>query len=349
MLGAKIQRARKALGLSLRDLAEKIELSHASVKKYEDGLVIPASDILIKLGKALQVRVEYFFRPEKFTLDSIRYREHAGMPQRYKEEITARILDQFERRIELENLLPSGPIKNFSLKQKNVSHYEDIEEIADLVRKEWSLGSEPLSDVIDIFEEHGIKVFVIDEHNYEEFDGLSASVNNIPLVVIDSQRPGDRQRFTLAHELGHLVLTGFSGLDEEKCCNRFAGAFLLPKKMLVTLLGEHRNYIEPRELELLKQEFGISMQSILHRAQETQIISDTLYHQLRSEFKERGWSKREPGVPYPRQRTHLFEQMVFRALAEEFIGESKAAELMNLPIETFRKKRAMECKDVVSQ
>lgn len=344
MLGNKIQRARKALGLSLRDLGEQIELSHAAVKKYEDNQVTPSSDILIKLAKALHVNVEYFFRPERFTLEKIQYRKHADMPKRQLEEIEAKMLDQIERRVELESLFPSPPIRTFSLSKKRISTYDDTEMVAAGIRRQWDLGLEPLPDLIDIFEERGIKVFEMDNRQYPKLDGLSASINDMPIIVIGNQWPGDRQRFTLAHELGHLVLNGLSDpeLDEEKWCNRFAGAFLLPKEALVSILGEHRNHIEPRELSLLKQEFGISMLSILHRVVEIGIISNSLYTQLRSEFNEKDWSKCEPGEPYPKEKTHIFEQMIFHAIAEEYLGESKAAELMNMSLESFRSLRALE-------
>ena len=258
MLGDRIQRARKALGLSLRDLGEQIALSHAAVKKYEDNEVTPASDILIKLAKALHVKVEYFFRPEHFTLENIKYRRHdIDMPERHLGEINAKILDQVERRVELENLFPSSPLQVFSINSlglpKLISEMEEIENIAERVRIKWNLGFDCIPDLIDIFEEHGIKVFEIDNEKYSKLDGLYAAVNNMPIIVIGNQRPGDRQRFTLVHELGHILLDEriATGMDMESCCNRFAGAFLLPKKSLVSILGEHRNSIEPRELSIL--------------------------------------------------------------------------------------------------
>jgi Zn-dependent peptidase ImmA (M78 family)/DNA-binding XRE family transcriptional regulator len=350
MLGKRIQRARKALGLSLRDLGDQIALSHAAIKKYEDNEVTPSSDVLIKLGKALHVRVEYFFRPERFALENIHYRKHADMPERHLEEITAKILDQVERRVELENLFPTSPVRSFSVKNlpKKINHIDEVEKLADQIRNQWNLGFDPIPDLIDILEEQGIKVFGIDNEQYPKIDGLYAEVNGMPVVVVGDQRPGDRQRFTLAHELGHLLLDNrlANGLDIESCCNRFSGAFLLPKQSLINVLGEHRNSIEPRELSLLKQEFGISMTGILHRVEETEIISNNVYRQLRAEFNERGWSKKEPGEQYPKEITHIFEQMIFHALAEQYIGESKAAELMNMPLESFRSLRAMESQDV---
>lgn len=350
MLGERIQRARKALGLSLRDLGERIALSHAAVKKYEDNQVTPSSDVLIKLAKALHVKVEYFFRAERFTLENIHYRKHADTPERHLQEIAASILDQIERRVELESMFPSPPVSRFSIQQptKLLDDIDAVEALADQVRTQWGLGFDPIPDLIDIFEERGIKVFAIDNDRYPKIDGLYAEVKKMPVIVVGDRRPGDRQRFTMAHELGHLLLDQrlADGLDLESFCNRFAGAFLLPKKSLIRVLGEHRNSIEPRELSLLKQEYGISMTSILHRAEEIGIISNKLYRQLRAEFDERGWTKHEPGRQYPKEITHIFEQMIFHALAEEYIGESKAAELMNMPLESLRALRAMESRDV---
>ena len=127
-----------------------------------DDDVTPSSDVLIKLGKALHVKVEYFFRPEHFTLANIQYSKHADMPEQHLEEIKARILDQIERRVELEGLFPSSPIQDFCLGPKKISSYDDIELVARQIRRQWNLGLEPLPDLIDIFEEHGIKVFEID-------------------------------------------------------------------------------------------------------------------------------------------------------------------------------------------
>lgn len=352
MLGQRIQRARKALGLSLRELGEQISLSHAAIKKYEHNEMTPSSDVLIKLAKALQVRIEYFFRPAAFVLKNIQYRKHADLSKRYLGIVTAQILDKIERRIELENLFPNSPLQLFSLKAlpKAINKLEDIEELANLIRNQWNLGLDPLPDMIDVFEKQGIKIFEIENEQYSNIDGFCAEVNEMPVIVISQYRPGDRQRFTLAHELGHLVLDNrlSSKLDIELCCNRFAGAFLLPKQSLIDLLGSHRNSIEPRELSLLKQEFGISMTSILHRAEDLGIISNSLYQELRTAFNKRGWTQHEPGKQYPKERQHVFEQMVFRAFAEGYIVESKAAELMNIPLEQFRSLRAMECNDVIN-
>jgi Zn-dependent peptidase ImmA (M78 family) len=177
-----------------------------------------------------------------------------------------------------------------------------------------------------------------------KFDGLAARVNGMPIVVVGRHWPGDRQRFTLAHELGHLMLEGRlpDDLDEEMACNRFAGAFLFPRASVLQELGEHRNAIELKELGLLKEEFGLSMAGILYRARDLGIISPAYREEQAKLFRFKGWYRKEPGRDYPTEKAHIFEQLVFHALAEEYIGESKAAELMNMPLQQFRRVRSME-------
>lgn len=347
MFSTRLHRARKSAGLSLRDLGALVGLSHAAIKKYEDGIAMPSSDILIRLSQALKVRAEYFFRPESLALEAIEYRKHSSLPKKRLQAITHEVIDQIERRIELENLFPQSPIKAFGgidgLPQK-IKHLDSIEDVAVAVRQAWQLGLNPIPDLIDVLETNGIRVFMIDTDADKKFDGLAAQVNGMPIAVVSRNWPGDRQRFTLAHELGHLVLQGrlATGIDQEKACNRFAGALLLPRESLLREMGEHRNALEVKELALLKEEFGLSMMSILWRALELKIISPAYRDEQAKLFRANGWNIKEPGLNHPSEKAHVFDQLVFHALAEQYIGESKAAELMGMSLAQFRDLRAMQ-------
>jgi len=351
MIGQRLYRARKAAGLSLRDLAAMVGLSHAVIKKYEDERSTPSSPILIKLARVLNVRTEYFFRPDTVTLTGIEYRKRSTLPKKRLEAIEHEVIDQIERRIELENLFPTPPVKPFvGVKSipAFIADFAQIEVAAEAVRKAWDLGYDPIPDLIDVLETHGIRVFMIDANADPKFDGLAASVNQMPIIVVGSNWPGDRQRFTLAHELGHLMLANrlAENLDEEMVCNRFAGAFLIPRQSVTQELGPHRNYIEPKELALLKEEFGLSMQGILYRARDLGIVTPAWRDEQAKLFRIKGWHLMEPGKPYPAEKAHIFEQLVFHALAEDYIGESKAAELMKMSLTTFQTVRALEGSDV---
>jgi len=347
MIGQRLFRARKAAGLSLRELAAKVDLSHAAIKKYEDELAVPTSATLLKLAQALQVRTEYFFRPETVALEGVEYRKRSSLPKKRLEAIEHEVIDQIERRIELEALFPTPPLKEFSPVAglpKKISDLSQIEDAAEQVRNAWALGYAPIPELIDALETHGIRVFMIDANADPKFDGLAAAVHKMPVIVVGRNWPGDRQRFTLAHELGHLMLAGrLAGhIDEEVACNRFAGAFLVPRQSALQELGARRSFIELKELALLKEEFGLSMGGLLYRARDLGIVSPAWRDEQVRQFRLKGWHLTEPGAPYPVEQPHVFEQLIFHALAEDYIGESKAAELMRMPISAFRKMRSLE-------
>ena len=353
MIGQRIFRARKAAGLTLREIGSQVGLSHAAVKKYEDGQSPPSSATLLRLARALNVRTEYFFRPETVTMDRIEYRKRNSLPKKRLDAIEHEVIDQIERRIELENLFPTLPGVPFApLKElpASINDLEPIEDVAEIVRKGWDLGSDPIPDLVDAMETHGIRVFMIDTHSDSKFDGLAASVNRMPVVVVGSNWPGDRQRFTLAHELGHLMLADrlSADIDVEAACHRFAGAFLIPRQSVVQKLGARRRSIEPKELALIKEEFGLSMAAILYRARDLGIVTSSWRDEQAKLFRINGWHVTEPGKPYPAEKSHVFEELIFHALAEDYIGESKAAELMGMSLTAFQAIRALEGSIVAS-
>jgi len=347
VISERLKQARKGAGLSTRTLGELAGVSAMAISKYETGKSVPSSPVLLNLSKALNVKVEYFFRPMQITLEQVEYRKHSHVLKRVLGQIEADVKEQVERFIELEGYLPNGPIKPFKLPTglpEHIGDFDEIEQLTKKLREKWSLGMNPVPDLTDTLEERGLKVFLTSALHDNAFDGLAARVDDMPVVVLGKGWPGDRQRFTLAHELGHLVLKGrlSAELDEEKAANRFAGAFLAPDSEVRKELGEHRTRLEPNELAVLKKTYGLSMQGWMHRANDLGILSHGHYQEMVRFFSARGWRKTEPGEQYPGEEPKLFEQLVFRALAEDLISESKAAELMNCSLSKFRSMRNME-------
>jgi len=348
MFGERLHRARKAAGLSMSALASQVGVSANAIKKYEHGENMPSSGKLLKIAKALGVRTEYFFRPVKVEISGIEYRKRASTPQKILDRINGDVWEQAERWAELIDLYPDTdtPVPAFmlpsSLPQK-INDYAQLEEIANDMRQAWQLGQNPIPDLVDTLESKGVMVITTKVEVNAKFDGLAGNMGKTPLIVISHHQPGDRQRFTLAHELGHLVVHGRldSKLDEEKACNHFAGAFLFPGNAVKQHLGNKRNAIELQELYMLKHEFGLSMAGILHRALQCGIINEYRYKSYAIEFSKNRWKTTEPGSPYPKEETYLFKQLVYRALAEEYIGESKASELLGIALTQFHKERKL--------
>lgn len=344
IFGNRLMQARKAIGLSLRDLADLVGLSHTAIQKYEKGELFPSSDCLIKLAKAVQIPIEHLFRPEIVEIGPLNFRKKSSLLVKSLKGIEYQIKDKLERRLELENCYPSQKNNVFNaqkIPEFTINNDRDIEDVALKLRTHWKLGLAPIHDLVDVFENNGIRVIEV-ETSDNAFDGLFfLHANNEPVVVISNNWPGDRQRFTLAHELGHLILQKLlpDDIDEEKACNRFGGAFLFPKPSVQQEFGRNRSSIELRELLLAKQEYGISMAGVLFRLYQAAIIKESLFKYWQFRMSKDGWRKREPGEQLPSEIPHVFEQMVFHALGEEYISESKAAELMNIDIDSFRRLR----------
>lgn len=347
MLGERLSQARTASGLSLRDLGEKAGVTAMAISKYERNEMKPSSDVLLRLAQALNVRVEYFFRTATLELSEMDFRKHPKLAKKEEDRVLADVREQLERWLELEKVLPSSWPKQFQIPPrlpKHIRNLDQVEEVAAVVRENWDLGVQPIRDLIEELEAEGIKVIVTELSTNNRFDGLVAVANKHPVIVVSAEWPGDRQRFTLAHELGHLVLKGRLDplIDEEKACHRFAGAFLVPADQARQALGASRSRLEPQELLLLKQEWGLSMNAWLYRAQNLSILNASAANELWSLFRNNGWREREPGTPYPPERAQRFEQLVYRALAEELIGESKAAELFKISVAELRSRRRLE-------
>ena len=359
MIGERIQQARKAAGLSQRALAEKVGVSAMAISKYERNDSVPSSGILLALAKSLGVRTEYFFRRVSVTLEreDVKHRDHQELPEKEERKVLADIKEQLERWFELDEFIPtpwSVPFKRpKKLDNYIVYSYDQIEDVAINMRNEWKLGLNPIPDLIDTFESKGIKVLITRYDGHKHFNGLSAQVNDSPVIVLGAGKAwaGDRQRFTLAHELGHLVLDGIldEALDEEVACHRFAGAFLAPKDAVFNAFGQRRSRIELQELYLLKHEWGLSMQAWSYRIKELGIISKATHGELwRTHLRKWKANKIEPGEQCGQEKTRLFPQLVYRALAEDVIGESKAAELLGMNVSEFHSCRKMECPNDVA-
>ena len=342
-----MKRARAASGLSMKALGDQVGVSANMIKKYEHDESMPSSGVLIKLARTLDVRSEYFFRSGNIKLTRVEYRKRSNTPKSLLKRIEADVLEQAERWQELANLWPRFPISTFSgitSLPARLDDLEQVEKVAERVRVAWKLGMNPIPDLIDLFESHGVLVIITEVDERAKFSGLQALVAEQPVVVISANWPGDHQRFTLAHELGHLILHKRLGstLDEEKACHRFAGAFLLPAVSIRLQLGKKRHDLELYELYLLKHEFGLSMQACLYRAADLGIINEPTCKRLFKFFSSQGWRKKEPGKACPSERAVLFKKLVHRALGEGIISEPKAAELLKISPMAFHKIRSLE-------
>jgi Zn-dependent peptidase ImmA (M78 family)/DNA-binding XRE family transcriptional regulator len=336
-IGERIRGARLRAGYSLRSLAKQADVSAQAISKYERGMDMPGSGVLIRLSQALNVRVEYFFRPIDVNLSQPNYRRKASLNKGEQVTIQAQVQDWLERYLSIESIIENQKVFDMPAISRNINSIEEVEQVANNLRSAWNLGLDPIENLVEILEMQGIKVGVVP--GVDDFDALTLFSNDtIPVIVVKDGVPGDRQRYSIAHELGHIILIPPQNWDSknvEKAAHRFAGAFLAPGEAIINELGRHRQKLDPYELHLLKHKYGISMKALIHRAQDLQIISSPASVELYKLFSKNGWNRKEPGDSFPVETLNRMERLVLRALAEDVISEPRAAELLGQKLSEF--------------
>jgi len=331
----RLKSARKMKGYSLQDLADNLPLSISkqALNKYEQGLMKPGGEVLVALARALDVKTDYFLRENSIELEPVEFRKKASLPVRQEEMIREKVKDFLERYLEAEQLLHIHTQFIQPVKDIPVLNEQDVEKAALKLIRHWHLGFDAIPNVIEMLEINGIRVIEIDAP--DAFDGLSTFVGAIPVVVVNKNYTVERKRFTALHELGHLVLDIQEGADKEKICHAFAGAMLLPDKCLEKLIGTKRSNIAMGELVSIKEQFGISVQAIMMRAQLKGIINktgaDRFWRTMSKNKKEEGLGC-YPGI----EKSYRFEHLLLRLAAEEIVSMSKAANLAGIKLAAFR-------------
>lgn len=338
-IGSRIQQARKMRSLSLRELGDRADLSAQAISKYERGLDTPGSGALLRLSRALDVSIEFFLRPRRVLEIRPDYRKRSSFPRKLEVSLQATILDWLDRYLEAEELRSPDGLE-FVYPEgfpREVASPGEIERAALDLREAWKLGWDPIENLTELLEDRGIRVGSVESE--ERFDACTflaeADGKKLPVVVARRGGPGDRQRFSLAHELGHLMIRATREDEAEAAMNRFAGAFLAPEPAARFELGGPRRHLDLYELHLLKHKYGLSMQGWIYRAKDVGLLSDSRAASLFRTFRIRGWHRQEPGDAVPAEHPTRFERLVVQALAEDLISEGRAAELLGKPLQRF--------------
>ncbi len=342
MIGQRLKLARAASGLSLRELEVAIDnlVTAQAIGKYERNESMPSSRVLRALAGALRVSEDYLLSTDDMVLDGVEFRKKEMASKREEAFVEGQTLHLLERYLTVEAALglPSVVWDRPVEAPYPIMAVADAENAARAIRTYWSLGIDPIPNLAELLEERGIKILSV---GLSDIDGLTAKVRRkdgelIPVMVIKEGEWSERKRFTLAHELGHMLMDTRPGVNPEKAAHRFAGAFLMPAEALWREIGKKRTMISMGEFLRLKELFGASFQAITYRCHDLGIIDAPVYRRLFQIFNDRGWRKppfEEPGALDPSlERPRRMERLCFRALAEGVITESKTAEILGISV-----------------
>jgi len=337
---ARMRQLRLARGWSFDDLVGEIggAVTKAALAKYESGQMRPSTRVLNLLSSAFGVKTAHLLRPPGCEVKFVAYRKGAALTKMNQAQIEALVAQSLEQRVWLQATVHDPAAHPLRVAYLPVEDVPAAEKAAATIRKDWKLGLDPIANLVDTLENQHVHVVEIDAP--PKFDGISAYATQGHAVCAAAVASrigvcGERQRFSLAHELGHLVMDVGADIDEEKAAHRFAAAFLAPAETIVKEVGGRRTRVSIDELMLWKQRFGISMQALIYRLKDLGIITESYCQTLFKVFSANGWRRKEPGE-FPAEKPNWLRKTIIRAAAEGLVSREQAETILGaeLPCDT---------------
>ncbi len=298
--------AREAAGLTQSELASKLGIAQATLSKYEAGLVSFDENTASSLASALGVTVDFFNQTDcvyGFGSSCFYHRKRTSMP--------ATTLRKVQARLNLLRMHVARLMKSFevatekSFVRLDIDDYGSPETVAQAMRQHWGIPKGPVPNVTNLIEQAGA-IICPARFPLFGFDAITQSLpGHIPLMMIDPNAPGDRLRFTLMHEVGHIVMHYFPTGDMENDADRFAAEFLMPASDIKNSLRSLR----VTSLIGLKMQWKVSIAALIRRAYTLECITERRYRSLITEISMQGWKKNEP-VSVERESPTVLRNMI---------------------------------------
>lgn len=326
--------ARDSRELTQAGLADLMKIGQGTLSKYETGLLEPSPEVVRDFVNVLSYPKAFFFQSE----------QAYGFPPfhfRKRKKLTAKSLNRIIaemniRRMHVKRLMHSYERDSTGfIPEIDVDEYHGVsrkrpvvEDIAQHVREAWKVPRGPIENMVSLIERHG-GVVVPCDFGTDLIDAMSQRIDGMPvLFFVNRTAPADRVRFTLAHELGHMVLHTLALSDDEAMeeeADAFAGAFLVPADEFRAQL---RRFDLPHVANL-KGFWKVSMQALAMRAHRLELISP---HQRKTFFMDMarlGYRKSEPNEP-PAELPEAIAKMIRFHQRKLDYTDADVAELLHL-------------------
>ena len=325
---SRLRLARERRGLSKASLATLLGVSTRVLRTYEsDGAPLSRAD---QLADVLGVRPGFLRMSDRNAISAdqgffrARRRASAGelASARAAASIGTELYEWLERRFDL----PATQVPDLD--------HQDPEDAANTVRAIWGRGDEPLPNLVQLSEAHGVRVVSLPT-DAQTVDAFSLWTGDQPYVFLSMAKTPERSRFDLAHELGHLVMHSRVRVDKdgqrttgshlERDADTFASALLMPRRDVLARSG--REPAAPHILRL-RSHYRVSAMAVTRRLHEVGRLSDWGYRQNCVELSQRGFRSVEPGGII-RERSRVFA-MVFPSLRESGLGADEVSAALGI-------------------
>lgn len=339
--GARLTLARHLVGLRKSDLAARVDKSPTAVAAWESGAKRPTSATVAQLALSLSVDPGFFaMRPADVAAASSlpHFRSLRSTTQLARDQafaygqLAVDIATSVEKHVEFpEPDVPSYPVS------VDDQDGDGPEQAARLIRRRWALDIGPAGHLVRLLENHGVLV-VFSPHGVASVDAYSFDSRLRPVVILNPiKRDYYRQRFDVAHELGHLVMHSDAepgGRIVEEQAHRFAAELLMPADQIRDHLPAAMGGDVWQRLARLKEQWGVSIQALLYRARRLGRLSDVSYRNAMTTISTRGWRRDEPGLVTVIEQPSLLPRAV-ALLAQEGISDAQLIEQCRVPADLF--------------
>lgn len=320
-IGRNILYFRQQQGLTQQQLADALGINKMAISNYEKGKRQPNIETVKAICKALDISLMQFMAySEGLELSAGHFQNADLLTTVQKESIESQIRYDAQRYYDA-CLCANAPCDKFILPTEKIALAESSAAAAEYMRTAIGLNqSGPVGNLTHILENNGIIVVLVSLPQKAKFSSYSAISNKgFDVIAVNGNYDGAQQRHALVCELAAMLFHDVGNVDLDDIVSHF----LLSAADLRRELGEKRKRLSFAEICYICDEYGISPQMVIKRAEQEHIISHNAYQQLLRQKSEM------QGFVLPQERPTRLEQMVQRALADGEISEARVAELLN--------------------
>jgi Zn-dependent peptidase ImmA (M78 family)/DNA-binding XRE family transcriptional regulator len=322
----RLRLARKRRRLTGVELAAKADLTAVTISRLERTRHDPGEDTVRSLASALNYPYEFFFGGD---IDEVQA-EDASF--RSLKSMTARERDAALAAASISFLLSDFVDNEYQLPVPDLldlGAQSDPEIAARRLRSAWGIGEQPITNMIDLLEAKGVRVFSLSE-NSVAVDAFSCWRNNVPHIFLNTMKSAEHSRFDAAHELGHLCLHRHGGhaSAHEAQANAFASSFLMPEADLRARIRHVRSLAEIR---VAKKRWGVSLGAMAYRLSKLGVLTEWQARMFFIEINRLGFRTSEPD-PMERETSRVW-QTVLRDLWKRKVSREAVARQLHLPVD----------------
>lgn len=308
---AMITLARESHGLTQSELAKRLNVPQSKVSKIESGHIGVSPDVLTALVRELKFPEKFFYQNFDVYpagLHLYLYRKHKTL---HAKELSRIVAWMNLYRSHVKKLLSAAEVEYKPVPEYDIDEFDSVAAIARAVRNHAGLPSGPVENVTSVLEDMGVVVIPFDPGTrlFAGASMLSEKPNYV--VVVNAQMPGDRLRWTLAHELGHMVMHRVPTANMEAEADEFAAEFLMPAKDIAPYFSEV-SFPSIEKLASLKRLWKVAMSALLIHAKRLRYITETQYRLMVTKMGSVGITrlKEPPELNVPVESPTLLSEIV---------------------------------------